>query len=120
MGVWLGFVLIAKIMYTSSDQYRTTNKFDLVLFKPPSKSAGGATAIGPRRIYSNNNANLQNLNAAAASGVDFSILNVRTSFSNTPNNNNNSNNQNQADYVLAASSSSAAGGNNSSKLAQMC
>lgn len=77
VGVWLGFILIAKIMYTSSDQYRTTNKYDLVLFKPPNK-ASASLAIGPRRIYSNNTANVQNLSAAAASGIDFSVINVRS------------------------------------------
>lgn len=81
VGIWVGFILIAKIMYTSSDQYKTTNKFDLVLFKPPTKNS----AIGPRRIYSNNNANLQNINAALSSGIDLSVLNVRNSFSQNQN-----------------------------------
>ena len=80
VGIWVAFILIAKIMYTSSDQYKTTNKYDLVIFKPPAKYS----AIGPRRIYSNNNVNLQNINAALASGIDLSVLNVRNTFQNQP------------------------------------
>lgn len=88
VGVWLTFILVAKIMYTSSDQYRTTNKYDLVLFKPPNK-ASASSAIGPRRIYSNNGANMQNINAAAASGIDFSVLNVRSAMSSNHHHNHN-------------------------------
>jgi hypothetical protein len=68
--VWFVFVLIAKIMYNSTDQYKINNRFDLVIFKPATKNS----LIGPRRIHSNNNVNIQNINAANASGMDFSFL----------------------------------------------
>ncbi len=34
VGFWCLFILIAKIMYSSSDQYKINNRFDLVIFKP--------------------------------------------------------------------------------------
>jgi hypothetical protein len=70
VGVWFAFILIAKIMYSSTDQYKLNNRFDLVIFKPATKNS----LIGPRRIYSNNNVNIQNMNAATASGMDLSFL----------------------------------------------
>lgn len=76
VGIWFVFILIAKIMYNSSDQYKMNNRFDLVIFKTATKNS----LIGPRRIYSNNNINTQNLTAAAASGFDLNILNARASF----------------------------------------
>lgn len=87
VGIWLGFILVAKIMYNSSDQYKINNRFDLVIFKPAAKNS----LIGPRRIYSNNNVNTQNINAAASSGVDLSMLNIRTSFNQSVTNSNNNN-----------------------------
>lgn len=87
IGVWLGFILIAKIMYNSSDQYKINNRYDLVIFKPAAKNS----LIGPRRIYSNNNVNNQNINAAATSGIDLSILNIRNIYNSVPNANTNEN-----------------------------
>ena len=34
VGFWFAFILIAKIMCSSSDQYKINNRFDLVIFKP--------------------------------------------------------------------------------------
>ena len=70
VGIWFAFVAIAKIMYNSTDQYKINNRFDLVIFKPATKNS----LIGPRRIYGNNNVNIQNINAANASGMDLSFL----------------------------------------------
>jgi hypothetical protein len=70
VGVWFVFVIIAKIMYNSTDQYKINNRFDLVIFKPATKNS----LVGPRRIYSNNNVNIQNIHAATASGMDMSFL----------------------------------------------
>ncbi|CAF0719078.1 unnamed protein product [Brachionus calyciflorus] len=88
IGVWFGFILIAKIMYNSSDQYKINNRYDLVIFKPAAKNS----LIGPRRIYSNNNVNTQNINAAALSGVDLSMLNIRTTFNHSASNSTSSDN----------------------------
>ena len=38
------------------------------------------TLIGPRRIFSNNNINSQNINAAMNSGFDLALLNTRNSY----------------------------------------
>jgi hypothetical protein len=75
VGVWFVFMLIAKIMYNSTDQYKINNRFDLVIFKPATKNS----LVGPRRIYSNNNVNMQNINAANASGMDMSFIHHRNS-----------------------------------------
>lgn len=87
IGAWLGFILIAKIMYNSSDQYKINNRYDLVIFKPAAKNS----LIGPRRIYSNNNVNSQNINAAATSGIDLSVLHIRNSYNSVSNTNTNEN-----------------------------
>jgi hypothetical protein len=73
VGIWFAFILIAKIMFSSSDQYKISNRYDLVIFKPATKTS----LIGPRLIYSNNNVNMQNINAAAASGFDVNVINQR-------------------------------------------
>jgi hypothetical protein len=80
VAVWFVFVLIAKIMYNSTDQYKINNRFDLVIFKPATKNS----LIGPRRIYSNNNVNVQNINAANASGMDLSFLYQRNASISQP------------------------------------
>lgn len=90
VSTWFLFVIVAKITYSSTDQYKIANRFDLVIFKPATKNS----LIGPRRIYSNNNVNIQNINAAAASGLDLSFLYQKsqplhgnlgeTTFSQTP------------------------------------
>lgn len=73
--VGLGFIAIcfliltiAKIINANSDQYMSNNRYDLIIFKPPTKNS----VIG--RVYSNNSANTHNLNAASASGFDISVL----------------------------------------------
>ena len=68
IGICFLLLTIAKIVYTNSDQYMTNNRFDLIIFKPPTKNS----VIG--RVYSNNNANTHNLTAAATSGFDVSML----------------------------------------------
>ncbi len=69
-------LVIAKIMFTSSAQYMTNNRYDLVIFKPPTKNATGV----PRRNYVNTVANAQNLKAAANCGFDLSLLTTRNPF----------------------------------------
>ena len=73
--VGLGFIAIcfliltiAKIINANSDQYMSNNRYDLIIFKPPTKNS----VIG--RVYSNNTANAHNLSAASASGFDISVL----------------------------------------------
>lgn len=73
------FLAIAKIMFASSDQYMMNNRYDLVIFKAPTKNNG--QLMGPRRVYSNSAANTHNLNAAQACGFDVSMLNSRNSYS---------------------------------------
>ncbi len=67
---------IAKIMFASSDQYMMNNRYDLVIFKAPTKN----TVMGPRRVYANNAANAHNLTAAKSCGFDVSLLNSRSSY----------------------------------------
>ena len=74
VSVWFGFIVIAKIMGSSSDKYKINNKFDLVIFKPATKDS----LIGPRRIHSNNNIYIHNINAATACGFDLSALEVKS------------------------------------------
>ena len=74
IGVCFLTLTVAKIMLTSSDKYMMSNRYDLIIFKPPDKKAQTG---GPRRVYSNNQASQHNLNAAAATGIDLSILNGR-------------------------------------------
>ena len=80
LGIWLGFIIVAKIMGNSSDKYKMNNEFDLVIFKPAASSKQDLL-IGPRRIYSNNIYN-HNINAAKAANIDFSLslMNTRTSY----------------------------------------
>jgi hypothetical protein len=73
--VGLGFIAvsfliltIAKIINSNSDHYMANNRYDLIIFKPPTKNSN----IG--RVYSNNTANAHNLSAATACGFDFSLL----------------------------------------------
>ena len=33
IGAWLAFIIIAKIMCSSSDQYKMNNRYDLVIYK---------------------------------------------------------------------------------------
>jgi hypothetical protein len=77
IGVNFFLLAIIKIYYLSSDQYNIQNRFDLVIFKPPTKSSN---RIGLRRIYKNSKASMHNLNAAIASGFDVSKLNDRQFF----------------------------------------
>lgn len=74
--VCLLLLAIAKLMFTSSDQYMMNNRYDLVIFKPPTKHS----AIGPRRGYKNSDANTNNLNAASACGFDLTTLTKRSSL----------------------------------------
>ena len=70
IGVCFLLLTISKMMYANSDQYMANNRFDLVIFKPPTKNS----VIG--RVYSNNTANAHNLAAATSSGFDVSMLDV--------------------------------------------
>lgn len=76
VAVCLVLLAVAKIMYASSDQYMMNNRYDLVIFKPPTKNS----VIGPRRVYTNSTASTHNLNAAAACGFDVSMLNTRNPY----------------------------------------
>ena len=62
---------ILKIMFANSDQYMGYNRYDLVIFKIPTKNS-----VNPAcHIYSNSNANSHNIEAANASGFDLTTLN---------------------------------------------
>jgi hypothetical protein len=74
IGVSFSFLAIAKILYASSDQYMTNNRFDLVIFKPPTNK------IVFDRIYTNTTTNSHNLAAAKACGFDVSMLRTRNLF----------------------------------------
>ena len=76
VGVCILLLAIAKIMFTSSAQYMTNNRYDLVIFKPPTKNSSGV----PRRNYANTAANAQNLKAASNCGFDLSMLTTRNPF----------------------------------------
>jgi hypothetical protein len=67
---------VAKIMFTSSAQYMANNRYDLVIFKPPSGGKNDKDK-GPRRVYTNVSANSHNISAAKACGFDVSMLNTR-------------------------------------------
>lgn len=79
VGLWLSFIITAKIMGNSSDKYKMNNKFDLVIFKPATSSKQDSL-IGSRRVLSTNNVYAHNINAAAVSGFDFSQMNARTAY----------------------------------------
>lgn len=76
IGISFSFLAIAKILYASSDQYMMNNRFDLVIFKPPTNKS----ILGPRRVYSNTVANAHNLTAATAVGFDVSMLSARNPY----------------------------------------
>lgn len=76
IGICFLLLTIAKIMFASSDQYMMNNRYDLVIFKAPTKN----TVMGPRRVYSNSTANAHNLQAAQSCGFDVSMLNSRNSY----------------------------------------
>jgi hypothetical protein len=80
IGIWLGLIIIAKIMGNSSDKYKMNNEFDLVIFKPATSNKQDLL-IGPRRIYSNN-IYCHNINAAKAANIELSLslMNSRTSY----------------------------------------
>lgn len=84
VGLWLSFILIAKIFGNSSDKYKMNNKFDLVIFKPATSSKQDSL-IGQRRVVAHN-VYSHNINAANACGFDFNLINARTSFSELINN----------------------------------
>ena len=81
--IGLGFIVvcflllaIAKIMFTSSAQYMANNRYDLVIFKPPTTGKNEKDK-GPKRVYTNVTANSHNISAAKACGFDVSMLNTR-------------------------------------------
>lgn len=77
IAISFSFLAIAKILYASSDQYMMNNRFDLVIFKPPTNKS----VLGPRRIYTNTITHSHNLAAAQACGFDVSMLNTRNPYS---------------------------------------
>ena len=80
VGLWLSFILVAKIFGNSSDKYKMNNKFDLVIFKPATSGTKQDSLIGQRRVIALN-VYAHNINAASASGFDFNLINARTSYS---------------------------------------
>ncbi len=76
------FIILAilKIMFANSDQYMANNRYDLVIFKIPTKNSVNTAC----HIYSNRNANSNNTEAAIAAGFDFASLNnsIRSPYSN--------------------------------------
>jgi hypothetical protein len=46
IGVSFGLLAIAKLMFDSTDQYMMNNRYDLVIFKPPTNKS----ILGPRRL----------------------------------------------------------------------
>ena len=76
IGVSFGLLAIAKLMFDSTDQYMMNNRYDLVIFKPPTNKS----ILGPRRVYSNTAVNAHNLAAAAASGFDVTMLNSKNPY----------------------------------------
>ena len=75
LGVSFAMLALAKLWYASSDHYMTNNRFDLVIFKQPTKRS----ILGGRKIYNNTKASAHNLAAAQACGFDFSKINNRKS-----------------------------------------
>jgi hypothetical protein len=75
LGVSFAMLAIAKLWYASSDHYMTNNRFDLVIFKQPTKKS----VLGGRKIYNNTKASAHNLAAAQVCGFDFSKINIRKS-----------------------------------------
>ena len=63
-------------MFTSSAQYMANNRYDLVIFKPPTTGKNEKDK-GPKRVYTNVTANSHNISAAKACGFDVSMLNTR-------------------------------------------
>lgn len=75
-GICFFLLVFAKIMFTSSDQNMSKNRYDLVIFKPATRNSN----LGLRRVYKNLKASNHNLNAAAASGFNVSMLINRNSY----------------------------------------
>lgn len=76
IGISFAFLAITKMLYASSDQYMMNNRFDLVIFKPPTTKS----VLGPRRVYSNTVANAHNLTAATSCGFDVRMLSARNPY----------------------------------------
>ena len=76
LGVSFLLLAIAKVIFASSDQYMANNRYDLVIFKQVTSKQQVH-----QRLVNTNNANVHNLNAAAACGFDISMLQNRSSFS---------------------------------------
>ena len=76
IGISFAFLAITKMFYSSSDQYMMNNRFDLVIFKPPTTKS----VLGPRRVYSNTVANAHNLTAASSCGFHVGMLNARNPY----------------------------------------
>lgn len=66
-------LIIAKLMYNSSDHYMMNNRYDLIIFKPPTKHS----LLELRRVYKNSEASEHNLNAALSSGFDITKITNR-------------------------------------------
>lgn len=75
VGVCFLLLVVAKIIFTSSDQYMLNNRYDLVIYKQVTSKAH----VQQKQV-NQNSANVHNLNAAAACGFDINMLNNRNSY----------------------------------------
>ena len=70
VGIFLVVLIMAKIFFNSSLENISDNRYDLIIFKKPSKNS----VLDPRRLLSSNNVNQHNIAAAEAAGFDMSTL----------------------------------------------
>jgi hypothetical protein len=75
VGVCFLLLIVAKVIYASSDQYMLNNRYDLVIYKQVTSKA----QVQQKQVNTNS-ANMHNLTAAAACGFDINMLNNRNTF----------------------------------------
>ncbi len=73
VGVCLLVLVLAKIIFASSDQYMLNNRYDLVIYR----QVTGKAQVQQKQVNMSS-ANVHNLNAAVASGFDINMLNRNT------------------------------------------
>jgi hypothetical protein len=74
ISICIATLAIVKIAFGTNNQYMVGNKYDLVIYKPPSKNNNNKFSNINNNVSSQPQVNLHNLNAAAAVGFDSILI----------------------------------------------
>ncbi|CAF0719062.1 unnamed protein product [Brachionus calyciflorus] len=76
IAIWIILITVLKIMFSSTSQHFSDNKYDLVIFKPLQKN----TLIPSRKLFENNTVLKNNIKAMTESEFDITNIPISVNY----------------------------------------